>query len=245
MRRFLVFDLGETLLNFRKQHRWYDSLKNDAIPLMYNALSAKSSPNTFLLPAYTDFEQVVYAVIAKQNPQEKSMSMMRRIQEYFKVLKLPMQSHLLQAQMDAFFATFIPDAQLYEDTLDVLTDLQHQQYQLGLLSNTPWQCPGSLMDRLLQHFQILRYFSTRIYSGDWEISKPDPRTLQIVMEKANEKRENMIYIGNNSQDVEVAHRFGIPSVWINRLKENPTDFLFSPSFEIHSLKELLGLIPFE
>lgn len=63
MRKFVVFDLGETLIDYHLNGLWYESLKNEVIPLMYQSLT-ESNQNLLKKISFSEFEKIAYICIS-------------------------------------------------------------------------------------------------------------------------------------------------------------------------------------
>jgi len=237
-----VFDLGETLLDFNKNDLWYKSLKETALPRMYRALMKESLRLQNRGLSFQEFINSAYPSIAKQNPEEKEWRMNRRIAEYLYKLNIPVEPTTIESQMECYFSTIEPDVTLYSDTLPILSILHDLGYSMALFSNTPWQLPGKFFDRLLEKFHLISYFPIRYYSGDLEISKPNPKVLDLIQNKAGVSKDQMVFLGDHEKDIDVAANFGIPSIWINRMHLAELKSPNKPLFQVSNLTELLDNI---
>ncbi|MHA1339233.1 MAG: HAD family hydrolase [Promethearchaeota archaeon] len=241
MRRFLVFDLGETLVNFNLKNQWYSSLKYDVIPLMYNKLRMKIQLNISL----EEFQQKAYSSIARTKIEEKNMPMRDRIKEYFDYFNIKFNQELLNSQYDAFYSIIAKKAEIYPEVYDVLKSLVEKKYMLGLFSDTPWQCPGFLIENLLKKLKIKQFFSYRLYSGDIGARKPNPQTLIKLLEISGQSRENIVYIGDRDRDIIVCHKLGVPSIHIHRDGTPLNSDFPRPSYRINNLRQILEILPIE
>jgi HAD superfamily hydrolase (TIGR01549 family) len=243
MRTFIAFDIGETLVDFHKQDQWYASLENEVIPLLFQDLQTTLD----ITPRHIDLDQ--FAAIANSSivsREDKERSMHKRITHYLQDLQLPVVDEIITSQMERFFTTVERDAELYADVPLVLDSLIHEGYTLGIVSNTPWQCAGYLLDHLSKKMNILQFFPLRIYSGDIEISKPNPLILEKLQVMAQEKAENMMFVGDSEKDINVAANFGIPMIWMDRsgvmtLSESTPN----PEYRIQALNEIWNILPLD
>lgn len=243
MRTYFVFDLGETLLDFNKNDLWYQSLKQTALPVMYQNLLKEVSLFPTREISKEEYINLAYSSIVKQNPAEKEWRMDRRVAEYLYKLDLPVEPTIIRAQMDAYFSTIEPDVTIYSDTHAVLSQLNALGYRMALFSNTPWQLPGRYIEQLLKKFQLSSYFPVRYYSGDLEISKPNPKVLELIQKDAGVSKDEMIFLGDREKDIDVAANFGIPSIWINRSHASELKTINKPLFQVENLTNLLTKLP--
>jgi len=241
MINFFCFDLGETLINFNKPNKkWHSSLKNDVLPKMFSTLRENYKKFTNYCTV-EDFSNTGYRLISENH----ELSMIKRLSLILEHYKIPIQSDLINLLLDDFYHDLISKASIYQETIKVLKKLQERGYILGLWSNTPWQSPGFLIERVMEHFKIRRYFSVVLFSGDHGIRKPNPKTLEIVLNKANLDKSQLVYIGNSEVDIKTGSNFGIPTIWVNRENRKLSKDCPTPNFIIEDLEGLLELIPID
>lgn len=236
----MVFDLGETLLDFNLADRWHEHLKNEVIPDMIAVLGSHISSGAHR-GAHPSLEpdslhSLFYQKIAR--PPDKLQSMKSRIDEILRALSLTFTDSLKKELIAVFRNSLENYVSIYPDVVDTLQILREESHILGLWSNTPWQSPGEISLYFMQKFHIAHYFAYMFFSGDFEVRKPDPRTMEIVLENSGQNKEDMVYIGNSEVDIITGVNFNIPMVWINRENTPLPSSCPSPTFEIKSLTEL-------
>jgi HAD superfamily hydrolase (TIGR01549 family) len=243
MRTFVVFDLGETLIDYHLNGLWYESLKTEVIPLMYKSIVDKSSILKSKAISFNTFQEVAYKCISDKSMYNKPVQLTTRIKEYFKTLGIPQDEELIDIQIESFYETIKNKVELYDDVISNLKKLVKNGYKLGLFSNTPWECPGYLMERIMKKKKIYRYFAIRLFSGDIELRKPDPAVFDILLNKVHELKSNMIYIGDREVDIKTAVNFGIPSIHLNRINHELEKDCPQPTYTIQNLDELINILP--
>ncbi len=85
-------------------------------------------------------------------------------------------------------------AKIEPDIKNTLSTLGGMGLKLGILSNT-FISAGSL-DRHLRQLGILDFFPYRLYSYQFEFRKPDRRIFQAAADKMDELVENILYVGD-------------------------------------------------
>ena len=243
MRTFIGFDMGETLVDFNLAGEWYNSLKSEVIPRMFKKLGEFSNGKLIKDISLVEFTEIVYPTIAKHKLTEKNIPMTERIIEYLNLIGVPPTIEYINSQLDAFYEIIETKVELYPDVLSTLSELKKQNYKLGLFSDTPWQCPGKLMERLLKKNNIRKFFSFTLYSGDIKMRKPNPIVFETLVEMASETKDNMVYIGDRDRDIIACHNFGIPSIHINRDGKILDEDCPKPHYTIKKLGELLDIFP--
>ena len=239
MRKFLFFDLGETLVDFNMTSLWRDQMRMEIIPMMYTNLE-QHFKSYLDLPSRTTFTEAAYASIVKSG---HPMSMKKRITEYLTTFQIPRTEEILQSQLDPFALLFAKKAKLYPGVKEILEELKNQEYTLGLWSNTPWQSPGYMSEQVMLRFDIRKYFSSVHFSGDYEIRKPAARALEIVQQASTFQKHDMIYIGNAEVDIKTGTNFGIPTVWIKENGDILSEDCPAPTYELNSIRELPSILP--
>ncbi|MFA5251772.1 MAG: HAD family hydrolase, partial [Phycisphaerae bacterium] len=123
---------------------------------------------------------------------------------------------------------------------ETLSCLKQMGLKLGIVSNT-FISAGSL-DRHLAQFDILDFFTPRIYSYQVDFRKPDIRIFQTAAAQIGEPPSNILFVGDRiNKDIIPALRAGMQAVlkgaYTNIGKEVPEGIL-----KISRLAELPGLI---
>ena len=239
MRDFFCFDLGETLINFNKtSKKWHSSLLDEVLPEMFTTLRMNYQDFKDICTV-KEFSNIGYNIISEN----RKLSMIKRLSLILEYYKIPTQPDLINLLLNDFYHNLISDASLYPETIKVLKKIQEKGFVLGLWSNTPWQSPGFLIERIMKHFKIRKYFSFVLFSGDHGIRKPDPLTFDIVLKKAQLDKSQMIYVGNAEVDIKTGSKFGIPTIWVNREQTKLSKDCPTPEFIIEDLEGIFDLIP--
>lgn len=97
-----------------------------------------------------------------------------------------------------------------EDSRKVLETLKSHGHILGLVSNFYGN-----VSAVLQEFRLSKYFSAVVESATEGIRKPDPRLLQICMERIGAEASETIVVGDHlTKDIQPALTLGCTAVWI-------------------------------
>ena len=95
-----------------------------------------------------------------------------------------------------------------KDTLILLKGLG---LKLGILSNTFVNAHS--LEKHLKQLGILDFFSVRMYSYQFDFRKPDIRLFKIAAERIGEAAENIMYVGDRiDMDIEPALKIGMQPV---------------------------------
>ncbi|QEE17614.1 HAD family hydrolase [Promethearchaeum syntrophicum] len=239
MRDFFCFDLGETLINFNKPNKkWHSSLIGEVLPDMFMTLN-KISQGFKDICTVEEFSTIGYKIISTN----RKLSMIKRLSLILDNYNIPIKMDLINLLLADFYHNLISTATLYPESIKILKKLQNKGYVLGLWSNTPWESPGFMFEKIMKHFEIRRYFSVVLFSGDYGIRKPDPLTFDLVLKKAQVDKSRMIYIGNAEVDIKTGSNFGIPTIWVNRDQKKLSENVPTPEFIIKDLEGIFDLLP--
>jgi HAD superfamily hydrolase (TIGR01549 family) len=93
--------------------------------------------------------------------------------------------------------------------------------------------------RQLREFRLTRMFAARVCSGDTLRKKPHPEPLRLALRQMELPPSACVYVGDSSQDVEMAQRAGVRAIGV--LGPFPTEKRLRaarPEFLIDSIREL-------
>jgi HAD superfamily hydrolase (TIGR01549 family) len=112
--------------------------------------------------------------------------------------------------------------------------------KLGILSNT--FVNGHSLERQLKQIGILEFFTMKVYSYEFDFRKPDPRIFKIAAERIGEAAENILYVGDRiDMDIEPALKVGMQPV-LKAAYTNNGKKLPEGAWKITHLSELPSLI---
>lgn len=123
---------------------------------------------------------------------------------------------------------------------ETLGKLKGMGLKLGILSNT-FVSAGSL-DRQLEQLGMLEFFPYRLYSYQFEFRKPDRRIFESAIAKTGEPAENILFVGDRMYtDIRPALKAGmqaaLKSAYTNKGKEVPAGV-----WRIEQIAELPAII---
>ena len=243
MWKLLIFDLGETLIDFNLAGKWYDLLKNQTLSYIFQDITQifrNSSNKMKNSPTESEFKEIAYPIMSKAHDVQK---MPERVEEYLDHFEIPHDKELIEKYVQFWFNTIHPYPYIYSEVFQTLQKITRtQKFQVSLWSDTPFQTPGKYIEAFMEEFQIRQFFDSVFFSGDYDFRKPDPRTMQIIQDFHGMRKQDMVYIGNTLRDVQTGIDFGIDSIWVNRTNEEFPHNAQKPTFIIQSLTELLEII---
>lgn len=118
--------------------------------------------------------------------------------------------------------------------LETVTQALQPRYRLGILSNlgAEW---GEVLE---QRFHFSATFEPRIISGAVKCQKPDPSIYGVLMKTSGVAGENIAFIDDRRENLEVAKRFGMTTVHYWR---EPDTHPYEPDYTIRALDEVLQI----
>lgn len=123
---------------------------------------------------------------------------------------------------------------------ETLSALKRLGLKLGIVSNT--FVTGSSLERHLEQAGLLDLFSVRLYSYEFDFRKPDPRIFRAAAEKIGELPENIMFVGDRiDTDITPAAKMGMTAV-LKKAYTNIGKKIPQGVAEINQVAELPALI---
>jgi len=124
--------------------------------------------------------------------------------------------------------------------IQTLAALKKLGLKLGIVSNT--FVHSSSLEKHLKQLGILDFFPVRLYSYEFDFRKPDVRIFKAAAERIGEILENILFVGDQiDRDVKAAAKTGMHAVlkaaYTNAGRKTPKG-----TWKINQLAELPGLI---
>jgi HAD superfamily hydrolase (TIGR01549 family) len=125
---------------------------------------------------------------------------------------------------------------------ETLKEIYDMGIPIGLICNTGH---GFVMRRLLDRFDLTKYFEILIFSDELGWRKPNKRIFREALARLGfAKPEQAIHVGDRMEfDVTGAKTMGIHAVFFDKYQFHPVpDWCPAPDFTIHEFPEVLGVI---
>jgi len=234
----VLFDLGETLLNFGKVNT--TRLFREGARLSYDFLKSAGQPvgkfnyycwrNLVSLHIRCWFSNII-------GRDFDVLSLFKKIGTK-KGIKLNEQQwqHLAWLWYEPLYKA----SEAEPEAKETLMLLKNAGLKLGIVSNT--FVHGSSLEKHLERLSILSFFPVRLYSYEFSFRKPDIRIFKIAAARLGEMLENIMFVGDRiDKDIMPATRIGMQAVlktaYTNTGKKVPKG-----AWKINRLSELPGLI---
>lgn len=127
---------------------------------------------------------------------------------------------------NSFYQHYINEVNLFDETKKTLESLH--RYQKAIITNTPKSCTL----KILEKFQIKRYFTVFITSDRIEKGKPNPDMIYKACKKLNVNPEETVLIGDTQNDVRAGRKAGCTTIGIKT----------NADIEIDNIEKLLDIL---
>ena len=234
----VLFDLGETLLNFGKVNT--GRLFLQGAKLSYDFLKSCDQPvGNFQYYCCRNLisMRIRYLLSNITKNDFNSLALLRGI-GIKKGIRLDGQQWRHFAWL--WYEPLSKVATTEPDIKETLTALKNSGLKLGIVSNT--FVNGSSLDKHMEQVGILDFFTVRLYSYEFDFRKPDVRIFRVAAERISEIMENILFVGDRiDSDIRPAIRSGmqaaLKTAYTNDGKKTPKG-----AWKINQISELPVLI---
>ena len=234
----VLFDLGETLLDFGKVKT--TRLFRQGARLSYDYLKSCGQPvGNFEYYCWSNLIALRFRHFISNITKNdiNSTALLRRIGTK-KGIKLDAEQWRHFAWL--WYQPLSKIATTDQKIKETLISLKGLGLKLGILSNTFVNAYS--LEKHLKQLGILDFFTVRMYSYQFDFRKPDLRIFKIAAERIGEAVENILYVGDRiDMDIEPALKVGMQPVlkaaYTNAGKTPPNG-----AWKIEHLSELPVLI---
>jgi len=232
----VFFDLGETLLTFGRVNT--TRLFRQSARLSYTFLKNLSQPvGNFRRYCFKNlFHMRIHYVLSNIIKKDfDAFALLKKVNN-----KLKLSDSQWQHLAWLWYEPLSKLAKVESDIIQTLTALVNLNLRLGILSNT--FIHSSSLEKHLSQFNILDFFTVRLYSYQFRFRKPDVRIFKSAAEKIGELPKNILFVGDLiSTDIKPALKAGmrtvLKSAYTNEGKKVPQTVL-----RINRLSELPDLV---
>ena len=234
----VLFDLGETLLNFGKVN--VTPLFRQGARLSYDFLKSLGQP-------VGNFEWYFWQNLVRVRIWHWLSSIMRRDFDALELLRkvgtkkgARLSPEQWQHLAWLWYEPLSKLARTEPGTKETLTELKESGLKLGIVSNT--FISSYSLEKHLSQLGLLDLFAVRVYSHEFDFRKPDLRIFRAAAERIGEVMENIMYVGDSIyRDIRPAVKTGMYAV-VKDAYTNAGKKLPEGASRIHQLSELPGLI---
>lgn len=234
----VLFDLGETLLNFGRLDR--AQLFNDAVRQSYKYLQELSQP----VGSYGAYRRLhIWGIrfhLLKSWMTGDDFDSLELLKSYGKKRNFTLSEAQWEELNWQWYKCLSPLGQVEPGTADALRQLHAMGLKVGLLSNT--FVHKSSLERHLKEEGLLDLLPVRMYSYDFKFRKPDVRIFREAARQMGVPAEHIIYVGDRmDNDVKGSMAAGMLPV-LKKAYTNKTIKIPKHLHRINTIDELPGLI---
>ena len=234
--RGVIFDLGETLLNFG--HVSKVGVFRQSARLTYDFLKSKPQPvgsfRGYLLKNLL-YLRLQYGLSNIKGRDFDSLELLKKVNR-----KLRLSEEQWEELLWLWYEPLGRLAKIESDIIETLMKLERLGLKLGILSNT--FIHSSSLNRQLENLKIMRFFSVRLYSYQFRFRKPDIRIFKAAAETIGLEAKNILYVGDRvSTDIIPAIKAGMRAV-LKSAHTNHGKKLPPKAYAVSMLSELPALI---
>lgn len=242
--RAILFDLGQTLLDYGPQSRWPEFRIRRMVELYPLACELWGE----LGMEAAEFGQVVGAGL--QTDQFRaiehsglSLPFARRMREALAAIGVEPEDGALHRLVEAFNEPIRSWPQAYPDTKPSLHRLRALGVKLAVITNAPWDTPGRMLYSDLEGSRLAHLFETFVASGDVPWRKPNPEFMWAAARSLACPPERCLVVGDNLMaDIGGARAAGMRSVWMNRSGGVAPRGSPAPDWVARSLEEVVRIV---
>lgn len=234
----VLFDLGETLLNFGKINTRH--LFRQSAVLTYEFLQRLGQPvgNFTVYRLHSMLAVQMRCLLSNLTGRDfDALSLLKKIGDR-KGFKLSEDQWRELGWL--WYQPLSNLARIEPKIKETLTSLKEMGLRLGIVSNT--FVSASSLDRHLKQLGILDFFAFRFYSYQFDFRKPNVRLFEIAADRIGEPPENILFVGDRiDKDIEPALKVNMTAVlksaYTNISRKTPAGVQ-----KINRLSELPALI---
>jgi putative hydrolase of the HAD superfamily len=206
MLRAVLFDLGDTLLDFEPMDT--RAVFRRASRLTYDFMVARG----VAMPDFNRYTRVYFRAVrwsylwAKLRQREfNSLDLLRT---FHRKMDLPVDEPLLRELAWLWYEPITEQTRVEENLRATLAAIRSAGLRLGVISNT--FVPGFVHDRHLEMEGLLEFLPVRIYSSEVGYRKPDKRIFQAALAQLDVTPSEVLFVGDLVKtDIVGARRMGM------------------------------------
>ena len=227
MYRYLFFDADGTLFDF-------DEAENRAFYQMAEQLGFDATPEQ--LQKYKACNEACWKAFERFEITQTILKI-KRFEDFFASEQLDFNPDLASRTYQGFLSH---QGILYEESRPLLEELIRRGYTLYLASNGIAEVQRGRLARS----ETYGYFKDIFISEEMGSQKPDRQFFSFMLEKTSleSKKQECLMIGDSLiSDIQGGLLSGMDTLWINMEGRGKNNTTIQPTYEMHSLSEMLDL----
>lgn len=242
MLKAMLFDLGDTLFDFRRMNTRV--VCDEAARGTYAYLRGRG----FALPPYAKYLRMQYHGIRMQFVLSRivgrDFSMFTLLQRNCRKLNLQLSDEEMRDLAWRWYEPVTAYCTVCDDVTPVLDKLRGRGLKLAIISNT--FIPGFVLDLHMERHGLLEFFPVRIYSGEIGHRKPGRRIFEMTLDALGVPASEAVMVGDKVKaDIKGARRLGMVTVLRDPKAASRThriaDHVVRSMTELYQILPLLGV----
>lgn len=228
MFKAVVFDIGQTLVDYRKPMNW-SKLYRPAFEQI-----AEKYHYDFSEEHYQNAGNVLTKYNTRINPRDYEVSSAQIFTEILRGMDINPED--MEQVKESFYTYFRQDCSLFPDVEQTLKTLSEKGITLGTLSDVAYGMDN--IYALEDIAPVIKYIAYPFTSNDTGYRKSCTKGLEILSEKMRTDISDIVFVGDEEKDMVCAGNAGAYAVLINR---EHTIKNYGQAKTIRTLTELLPL----
>lgn len=229
MIKLVVFDIGQTLVEYDKPLNW-SLLSEPALSLV-----AKKCGYILSREDIASAIDILSKYNTRINPREYEVNSDVIFGEMLRKWNKPV-SDILKVK-ETYYMYFRQNCRIYDDVETTLIKLKKLGIKTATLSDVAYGMDN--IYALADITSIIEYIDFPITSNNTGFRKPNIKGLQILANKLNIKLSEILFVGDEEKDMLCANNAGAYSVLINRTSIEKN---YGQSRTVKSLLEIIDLL---
>ncbi len=225
----IVFDLGDTLVEYEGVPLSWEAHYDDALRNLALALNATLDAEQLAVGC-----EVLRRYNTRLNPRETETSFREIVTALLERWRIACDADELTCAK-SFFSVFRQRLRAFPDTRPTLARLRAQGLKIAVFTDVPYGMARELVLEDVRDAALEDSIDVLLTSRDAGRRKPAPATLVRVAAELGCGVHELVHIGNERKDIDVARAVGCPSILIDRHARNPD---WKQDRTIHTLAEL-------
>jgi putative hydrolase of the HAD superfamily len=211
----VVFDLGDTLVEYEGLPPSWEDHYDSALAALAESAGCDVCDETLVAA-----RGILRNYNTRLNPRTREVPFSLILVDLMAALKAKGAPEVDAAAV-AFFSVFRQRLRCFPDTKPVLSSLRSADVRIGVLTDVPYGMPRGLVEEDMAAAGVLELVNALVTSVDARVRKPAPGGLELLASRLQSSPSEMVFVGNEKKDVEVALSFGCEAVLLDRSGAGP------------------------
>jgi len=244
MIRAVLFDLGNTLLDYSLQGRWREFLRQRLAQMHPLVSEVTASPACDVVEFAEQLADIIGGERARAIERSgRSWHFRERLREELAAVGANANEDHIERLTDFFYQPIRACNKPYPDTAPTLDRLRAQEMRLAIITNAPWDTPARLLRGDVEQWNMGDFFDAFVCSGDVAWRKPNPAFMLDAAEALAMAPSECLVVGNSiDADIAGARAAGMRCVWVNRDHQTVPRGAPVPDWQANSLSDVLALL---